>query len=221
VGLTEPPPGALSAEVVARLRRIARGQPAPGEAPAVADATGSARCDLCGGVMSEDHRHLLDVGQRQILCACEPCIAMRSGQGDLRPTGTRVLRLDDFVLPDELWAAFQIPIGLAFFMVSEVAGGVVALYPSPAGATESELYLEAWNELVAANPILADLEPEVEALVVNRLVDPHAFAVVPIDRCYELVGRIKATWEGISGGDAVQNAVDAFFARLPPSRSAA
>jgi hypothetical protein len=171
--------------------------------------------------MSEDHRHLLDIAERQILCACEPCIAMRSGEGNLRPTGTRVLRLDDFVLSDELWAAFQVPIGLAFFMVSEVAGGVVALYPSPAGATESELYLEAWNELVAANPILADLEPEVEALVVNRLVDPHAFAIVPIDRCYELVGMIKATWEGISGGDAVQNAVEAFFARLPPSRSAA
>jgi hypothetical protein len=222
-GLSEPPPGALSAEVVARLRRLARGQPAPATAPgaAVPDASGTARCDLCGGVMSEDHRHLLDIAERQILCACEPCIAMRSGEGNLRPTGTRVLRLDDFVLSDELWAAFQVPIGLAFFMVSEVAGGVVALYPSPAGATESELYLEAWNELVAANPILVDLEPEVEALVVNRLVDPHGFAIVPIDRCYELVGMIKATWEGISGGDAVQNAVEAFFARLPPSRSAA
>jgi hypothetical protein len=31
---------------------------------------------------------------------------------------------------------------------------------------------------------------------------------------------IKATWEGISGGDAVRNAVDAFFARLD-ARSAA
>src|SRR4029453_3109304 len=159
--------------------------------------------------------------ERQILCACEPCIAMRAGEGDLRPTGTRVLRLDHFVLSDEIWAAFQIPIGLAFFLVSEVAGGVVALYPSPAGATESELYLEAWNELVAANPVLAELEPEVEALVVNPLANPHLYAIVPIDRCYELVGMIKATWEGISGGDAVQNAVDAFFARLPPSRSAA
>jgi uncharacterized protein DUF5947 len=170
--------------------------------------------------MSEDHRHLLDVGERRILCACEPCIAMRSGEGDLRPTGTRALRLDDLVLHDDLWAQFQIPIGLAFFFVSEAAGGVVALYPSPAGATESELYLEAWNELVAINPVLADLEPEVEALVVNRLADPHRFAIVPIDRCYELVGMIKATWEGISGGDAVPNAVDAFFARLDGGSSA-
>ena len=80
---------------------------------------------------------------------------------------------------------------------------------SPAGSSRStrarparpspSCYLEAWNELVAANPILADLEPEVEALVVNRLVDPHGFAIVPIDRCYELVGMIKATLGGDLG----------------------
>jgi hypothetical protein len=202
-----------NADVVARLRRMAQ----PRASPARRD---TARCDLCGAVMAEDHRHLLDVGERRILCACEPCIAMRSGEGDLRPTGTRTLRLDGFDLPEELWAAFQIPIGLAFFFLSETVGGVVALYPSPAGATESELHLDAWNELVAANPVLADLEPEIEALVVNRIADPHLFAIVPIDRCYELVGMIKATWEGISGGDAVRNAVDAFFARLD-ARSAA
>ncbi len=44
--------------------------------------------------------------------------------------------LPDLVLSDERWASFNIPIGLAFFMRSSVAGGVVALYPSPAGATE-------------------------------------------------------------------------------------
>jgi hypothetical protein len=206
--------GPANAEVVARLRRMAKPRVA-------APREQGARCDVCGAAMSEDHRHLLDVGERRILCACEPCIAMRSGEGDLRPTGTRAVRLDGFELADELWAAFQIPIGLAFFFLSEVAEGVVALYPSPAGATESELYLDAWNELVAANPVLAGLEPEVEALVVNRIADPHLFAIVPIDRCYELVGMIKATWQGISGGDAVQNAVDTFFAGLPDARSAA
>ena len=209
--------GPANAELVARLRRMARPRAAPAPPPR---ADQGARCDVCGAVISEDHRHLLDVGERRILCACEPCIAMRSGEGDLRPTGTRAVRLDGFELPDDLWAAFQIPIGLAFFFLSEVAEGVVALYPSPAGATESELYLDAWNELVAANPVLADLEPEVEALVVNRLADPARFAIVPIDRCYELVGMIKASWEGISGGDAVRNAVDVFFARLEAGSAA-
>jgi hypothetical protein len=215
--VSERPPGGPNADVVARLRRMTRPRTAP-EPPA---ASGGARCDLCGARMSEDHRHLLHVGERRILCSCEPCWAMRSGESDLRPTGTRVVRLDDFTLPDELWAQFQIPIGLAFFFISEAAGGVVAQYPSPAGATECDLYLDAWNELVAANPVLETLEPEVEALIVNRLSEPRAYAIVPIDRCYELVGMIKSTWEGISGGDAVESSVQTFFARLPDTRSAA
>lgn len=203
----------LSAEVVERLRRLARGREGGDGEPAPRPPAGTARCDLCGGLMvAEDHRHLLSLSDRQILCACEPCIAMRAGEADLRPTGTRAVILDGFDLDDELWARFQIPIGLSFFLI--IAGGVVALYPSPAGVTESELYLEAWDELVARNAVLEDLEPEVEALVVNRLEAPARFAIVPIDRCYELVGTIKTTWEGISGGDAVANAVAAFFTRL-------
>jgi hypothetical protein len=213
-------PSGPGAEAVERLRRLARGRGERAAQQPQRPPMGTARCDLCGGLMAEDHRHLLDVAQRQIVCACEPCIAMRSGERDLRPTGTRTIVLDDFALDDELWARFRIPIGLAFFIVSDAVGGVAALYPSPAGATECELYLDAWNELVAANPVLASLEPEVEALVVNRLADPPVHAIAPIDRCYELVGTIKATWEGISGGDAVENAVGAFFARLTASRSA-
>jgi hypothetical protein len=216
--MTSPRPSeAPNAELIAGLRRIARGRRAH---PAAA-APDTARCDLCGSAMSEDHRHLLHMHERRIVCACEPCWAMRSGEDDYRPTGTRVLVLDGFELTDQLWAKFQIPIGLAFFFVSEVAGGVVALYPSPAGATECELYLEAWEELVAANPVLSELEPEAEALIVNRMSEPHVHAIVPIDRCYELVGMIKVSWEGISGGDAVRNAVDAFFGRLSPAREPA
>ena len=79
---------------------------------------------------------------------------MRAGDAELRPSGTRVLLLDGFALDDDLWAKFQIPIGLAFFMLRERGQGVLALYPSPAGATESELHLAAWDELVAANPVL-------------------------------------------------------------------
>ncbi len=92
----------------------------------------------------------------------------------------------------------------------------MALYPSPAGATESELPLGAWEDLVARNPVLRTLETDVEVLVVNRLVPPPRVAIVPVDRCYELVGTIKATWTGISGGTAVEDAVTAFFDGLRP-----
>ena len=43
---------------------------------------------------------------------------------------------------------------------------------------------------------------------------PHAFAIAPIDRCYMLVGLIKASWEGISGGAAMERAIADYFDEL-------
>jgi hypothetical protein len=128
--------------------------------------------------------------------------------------GTRTVWLEAFDLDDQLWARFQIPIALAFFMRSSVTEGVVAFYPSPAGATESELSLESWEELVRRNPVLERLDPDAEALIVNRLDDPPQFLIAPIDQCYALVGLIKTRWEGISGGPALREAVPEFFASL-------
>ena len=99
-------------------------------------------------------------------------------------------------------------------MFSSVTECVVALYPSPAGATESELHFESWRRLVALNLVLEELEPDGEALIVNRMSDPPAYAIAPIDRCYMLVGLIKANWQGISGGAELPQVVDRFFEEL-------
>lgn len=198
--------GAPAPEVVGRLRRLV--------ASGGRSAIEAEQCDLCGAALAEDHRHLLHIEERRILCACEPCVAMRAGEGPYRPTGSRVLWLDSFDLADDLWARLRVPIGLAFFMRSSSAGRVVGLYPSPAGATECELELDAWDELRRANPVLDSLEPDIEGLIVNRVSSPHQFAIAPIDQCYRLVGAIKASWEGISGGRAVEEVVPAFLEEL-------
>jgi Family of unknown function (DUF5947) len=171
-------------------------------------------CDLCQTTVPPDHRHMLNLYERQIVCVCEACWALRSGEPEFRPTGSRTLWLEDFELPEELWAQFRIPIGLAFFMHSSVTNCIVALYPSPAGATESELHFETWNRLVDLNPVLRDLEPDAEALIVNRMSDAPAYAIAPIDRCYMLVGLVKVAWEGISGGAGVETAIEAYFEDL-------
>jgi hypothetical protein len=195
--------GRLPSTLVAGLGRLARPAQDLDE-----------HCDLCGTALDPEHRHLLEVQERQILCACEVCIAMKAGMEGLRPVGTRTLWLGDLDFPDELWAAFGLPIGLAFFLRSSATQGVVALYPSPAGATESELDLHAWEQLLSRNPVLRGLEADAEALVVNRMGDVAQHAIVPIDECYRLVGLIKATWQGISGGTAIEDAVPGFFAEV-------
>jgi Family of unknown function (DUF5947) len=187
---------------------------AAGRGPSAARTPEVETCDLCGVTIAVDHRHLLHLVERRIVCACEACWAMRSGEGDYRPTGNRTLWLADLQLPDDLWAAFQIPIGLAFFMSSTVTECVVAMYPSPAGATESELHFESWDRMIELNPVLRDLEPDIEGLIVNRLSDPPAYVIAPIDRCYALTGAIKASWEGISGGAGVERAVNSFVEDL-------
>jgi Family of unknown function (DUF5947) len=199
------------AGVVSGLRGLAR---ANGRPPPTGPVAAEEACDLCGVSLPEDHRHLLALSERRIVCACEACWAMRSGEGDYRPTGNRTLWLPGLDVPDDLWASFQIPIGLAFFMESTVTACVVALYPSPGGATESELHFDSWTRMRALNPVLDDLEPDIEGLIANRLADPPVYVVAPIDRCYALTGTVKAHWEGISGGPGVQIAVEQFFERL-------
>ena len=147
------------------------------------------------------------------MCVCATCWALRSGDAEFRPVGNRRVWLDDLQITGEQWAAFAIPIGLAFFMISSVTGSVIALYPSPAGATESELDLRAWSSVCAANPEL-QLEPDSEALVVNRLADPPQHMIVPIDAAYGLVGVVKSSWEGITGGAGVADAVAQYLEDL-------
>jgi hypothetical protein len=193
--------------LVAGLRRYVRKPETPARA-------GGPHCELCPLTLAEDHKHLLDLEERRIICVCPTCWSIRSGEARYRPTGSRTLWLEPFDLSDELWAAFQIPIGLAFFMRSTSTGTIVGLYPSPAGATECELDLDAWDRLVEANPVLDDLDPDAEALIVNRLATPPVHAIAPLDDCYRLVGTIKANWEGITGGTAMEAAVERYFGEL-------
>jgi hypothetical protein len=207
-GIDEAVAGRRKALMVSGLRGLAK--PKAPQQPAAADAD-EEHCDLCGTTVPSDHRHMLNLYERQIVCVCEGCWGLKSGDDEFRPTGHRTVWLEGFQLPEELWAQFRIPIGLAFFMFSSVTNCIVALYPSPAGATESELHFETWERIVGLNPVLRDLEPDAEALIVNRMADPAQFAIAPIDRCYMLVGLVKLAWEGISGGAGVEEAIAAYF----------
>ena len=90
----------------------------------------------------------------------------------------------------------------------------MAFYPGPAGPTESLLDMQAWAQLVANNPILSELKPDIEALLVHRVKGAREYYLAPIDRCYALVGLIRTKWRGLSGGEVAWKAIDGFFAGL-------
>jgi hypothetical protein len=178
-------------------------------------ADGEEQCDLCGESIPPQHRHLIDVQDRRLLCACRACSILfdhrGAGGGHFRLLPNRSRYVDGFELDDMLWQNFRIPVDLAFFFESSTAEKVVAFYPAPVGATESLLELDAWQQLVTANPLLEQLEPDVEALLVNRTRGARDHWIVPIDRCYELVGVIRTRWKGFGGGPDAWTEIDRFF----------
>ena len=181
------------------------------------------QCELCSAEIPAEHRHLLEFSRRTLICVCIPCSILFSdpgaGQGKYRLVPARFLKLSDFQMTDEQWDDLMIPVNMVYLFRNTAAQRVMAFYPSPAGAMESTLALEGWDVLVSSNPILHDLEPDVEALLINRVKNRggehyREHYIVPIDVCYELVGLIRLKWKGLSGGEEVWKAIEEFFARL-------
>jgi uncharacterized protein DUF5947 len=196
--------GGQSSSALSALRRFARPRAA------------RERCELCDAELADDHAHLIEVATRRLACACTACALLFSGRGPgrYRQVPRRVQYLADFVLTDASWEQLQLPINLAFFLESASTGRVTALYPSPAGATESLVPLEHWQALAQINPVLATLEPDVEALLVNRMGEACECYRVGIDECYKLVGLIRLHWRGFSGGQAAWDEIGRFFLGL-------
>jgi hypothetical protein len=178
------------------------------------------RCELCATPVGEEHSHVVNVETRELLCACRPCHLLFTNpvaaRGKYRAVPGRHLRDPGFRLGEAAWERLQIPVRMAFFFRNSKLDRVVAFYPSPAGATESLLALGAWDDLVAENPRLRELEPDVEAFLVHGGRDSAGFRcfVVPINACYELVGRVRQKWKGLSGGEEAWRSIDTFFADL-------
>lgn len=177
------------------------------------------QCDLCARPIGESHSHLVDLKDRRLMCACRPCYLVfqpkGAAQGRYKIVPERYVYFNDLTLSDATWNQFQIPIGLAFFFYNSVEKRVAAFYPGPAGAMESLLPLDAWGELVEMAPELIAMEPDVEAFLLRRERNvPEQYFIVPIDKCYELVGAIKLSWKGFDGGDEMRTKLERFFAEL-------
>jgi hypothetical protein len=198
-----------------RLRALIQGAAPP---PPRAAQDEREHCDLCGLVVPDVHRHVVDLDRRQLLCACRACQVLfdhdAAGGQRYRLVPDRCTRLDGLQLDDLAWRSLDIPVDMAFFLRDGSTGRVTAFYPSAAGCTESELELAAWSEIEGTNPPLAQMRPDVEALLVNRAGEARDAFVVGVDECYRLVALVRRHWRGLGGGDAVWQELARFFYRL-------
>ena len=203
---------------------------------------GAERCEMCREVLGERHGHVVDLEKRSLSCTCRACYLLFTHEGAV---GGRYRAVPEHVyhdpgrpLTDADWNELQIPVAMAFFFYNSALGRVVAGYPSPGGATECELDLAAWDRLAAAHPLLWALAPDVEAILVNRVIPggndppqtrpafggmpspqtplapgPGNFEVflIPVDECYGLVGELRMKWQGFDGGAEARAALAAFL----------
>jgi hypothetical protein len=193
----------------AALLRIARNRPQP--------AAGE-RCEMCAAAIGEEHAHVVNLESRGLMCSCRACYLLFTDEAanlHYRAVPERYVRFDDLTLDERAWDELEIPVGLAFLFRNSVQGRTIAFYPGPAGATESELPLDAWDTVVERHPELGVVRADVEALLVRRAEDGAGSChLVPIDACYELVGRLRTLWRGFDGGSEARTAMDAFFAHV-------
>jgi hypothetical protein len=198
------------------LRRLVNTRPPPSQGE---------RCEMCAEPIGAEHQHVVNLESRGLLCTCRACYLLftasytgpdsveRDAELRYRAVPDRYLSFPGFTVDARQYDELEIPVGLVFLFRNSVLGRVVAFYPGPAGATESELPLVAWSRIVAANPQLDLLRPDVEALLIRADQRGGEFSchIVPIDTCYELVGRLRLLWRGFDGGSEVRQAMDEFF----------
>ena len=178
------------------------------------------RCEMCSEAIADEHQHVVDVAGRQLMCVCRACyLLFTDSNAELRYRAVpdRYLAFGDFALDRRAWEALQIPVGVAFFFTNSALGRTVAFYPGPAGACESELDLDAWNAISGADSRVGLLADDVEALLVrvpeSEDAGPQSY-LVPIDACYEFVGRLRMLWRGFDGGQEAREFIDSFFAQI-------
>jgi hypothetical protein len=175
-------------------------------------------CDFCSEPIPGEHRHLLEVSKREVMCVCRACSILfdreAASLGKFRLIPDRRIYFADFRMSDMQWESLRIPVGLAFFFYSTPAERVLAYYPGPMGATESLLSLDTWGDLVERNPILKEIQPDVEALLINRARGARDHFLVPVDECYRLVGILRMNWRGFTGGKEVWQEIGRFFKQL-------
>ncbi len=193
-------------------------QPPAAPAQPEVQQAGVEKCELCATFIPEAHGHLADLESSSLMCACRACYLLftqpQAGRGRYRAVPDRYLADPRDRVTVSEWDTLDIPVGLAFFLRDSASSQVTGFYPSPAGATECQLDLTAWQRLAAGHPLLDEAEADVEAVLIARSESAIECFIVPVDACYELAGRMRLHWRGFDGGSEARASIAAFLDRV-------
>ena len=195
-----------------RQRRHARGD-------ASQTAAGGRALRFLRRPVAPEHDHLIELAARRILCTCRPCHIVfepaGAAQGKYRAIPNRYREVAEFVVDDATWDSLQLPIGLVFFFYNSTERRTVAFYPSPAGATESLLPLEAMGRhRRALSGVLVDRtrrRGDSNPAQSRSLALLHRARSTPRTSSS---GLIRTCWKGFDGGQEAHQKIAQYFEKV-------
>ena len=137
---------------------------------------------MCSELIPEAHSHVVNLQHRNLMCACRACYLLftqtGAAQGRYRAVPDRYLYDPAFALTDGQWDDLQIPVKMAFFFRNSTPRPLRRLLPQPRDRPIL-LPLEVWATVLAANPAVADLESDVEVLLLSATAGPRSASSCP------------------------------------------
>ena len=182
------------------------------------------RCEMCSEPIADEHQHVVNVAARQLMCVCRACYLLFT---DTRPSCvTARCRTAIWRFPISRWIA-------APGRHCRSRSAWPSSSPTPRwGARSPSIPARpgrpnpSWTWIPGTRCSGADsrvdlLADDVEALLVRvpedgddgETAQPQTY-LVPIDACYEFVGRLRMLWRGFDGGQEARAFIDGFFAQI-------
>ena len=164
---------------------------------------------------------MVNVEGRQLMCICRGCYLLFTdshAQLRYRAVPDRYLAFPDFALDRREWEALQIPVGLAFFFRNSAHGPNRRVLSRPGRRHRVRTGPRRLERDHRRRPPGRACWPTTSrrcwsGCPTDEQAPPQCF-LVPIDACYEFVGRLRMLWRGFDGGQEAHRFIDEFFAQV-------
>ena len=199
----------------------------PAVQPSAPAQPSAEKCELCATEVPAEHGHVADLERCDpgvhvpgLLPAVHPARARAAAATGRCPTGT--WPIPAAALGAAEWDALQIPVGLAFFLPQLDLGPGRRLLSEPGRGHRVRARPgrvgSGWPRSTRCS---ARRTPDVEAALICRTDSGVEYFLVPIDVCYELVGRMRLHWRGFDGGAEARASIADFLGHgAIPARAA-